>query len=103
MLRPVIAALAALVFVAGCGGTPSSTTPTDPPAAFDPAGSWRLVNGTVDAQPLPLDADAPITLIVDGSGVSGQSGCNRYFGEFGVVEGGDCGVVRVFEFGDLQY
>ena len=87
MLRPVIAALAALLFVAACSGTSPSTTPSEPPVAFDPAGSWQLVNGTVDGQPLPLDADAPITLTVEGSGVSGDSACNRYFGEFAVVDG----------------
>jgi heat shock protein HslJ len=86
MLRPVIAALAALLLVA-CGGAPASITPSEGPAALDPAGSWQLVNGTVDGQPLPLDADAPVTLIVDGSGVSGESACNRYFGEFAVVDG----------------
>jgi heat shock protein HslJ len=87
MLRPVIAALAALLFVAACGNASSPTTPSDPPVAVDPAGQWQLVAGSVDGQKLSLLPDAPVTLVVEGSGVSGRSACNQYFGESAIVDG----------------
>jgi heat shock protein HslJ len=87
MLRPIIAALAALRFVAACGGAWSPTTPSDPPAAVDPAGQWQLVAGSVDGQQLVLPPDVLVTLVVEGSGVSGRSACNQYFGEFTIVDG----------------
>jgi heat shock protein HslJ len=87
MLRSVIAALAALLLVGACGSASVTTTPFEPAAPVDPAGQWQLVAATVDGQPLALDPDAPITLIVEGSGVSGSSACNQYFGEFTVADG----------------
>jgi len=36
---------------------------------------------------LELPDDAPVTLNVEGSQVSGRSGCNQYFGEFTLVDG----------------
>jgi heat shock protein HslJ len=87
MLRPVIAALAALLVLAACGGASATDTPTEPPAALDSSGEWQLIKGTVDGQALMLPPDAPVTLVVEGSGVSGRSGCNQYFGEFTIVDG----------------
>ena len=86
MLRPVIAALAALFVIAACDAS-LSAAPSDPAAAIDPSGEWQLAEGTVDGQPLVLRDDAPITFIVEGSRVSGRSACNQYFGEFTVVDG----------------
>jgi heat shock protein HslJ len=85
MLRPVIAALAALLVVAACNGTSASTTPSVPPV--DPVGSWLLVKATAGGQPLVLRDNAQVTFNVDGSQVSGRSACNQYFGEFTVVDG----------------
>ena len=87
MVRSVIAALATLFLFAACGGASSSTPPSEPPAAVDPSGEWRLVQGAVDGQALMLLPDVPITLVVEGSGVSGRSACNQYFGEFTIVDG----------------
>jgi len=87
MLRPVIAVLAALLLVAACGGASVTTTPSQAPQALDPTGAWQLVQGTVAGNPLPLVEDARVTLIVDGSNVSGQAACNQYFGEFSLIDG----------------
>jgi heat shock protein HslJ len=87
MLKPVIAALAALLLVAACGGAAATTTPSEPPAAIDPSGEWHLVEGTVDGRALLLPPDAPVTFVVEGSGVSGRSACNQYFGQFTIVDG----------------
>lgn len=87
MLRSVTAALAALLLVAACGGASVTTTSSEPPAAVDPSGAWQLVDGTVDGQALLLPPDVPVTLVVEGSGVSGRSACNQYFGEFTIVDG----------------
>ena len=87
MLRPVIAALAAILLVAACGTAASPTTVSDPSVAVDPAGQWRLAAGSVDGQQLVLPPDVPVTLVVEGSGVSGRSACNQYFGQFTIVDG----------------
>jgi heat shock protein HslJ len=86
MLRPVIAALAALFVLAACGASVTSP-PSAPPAAVDPSGEWQLVAGSVDGQTLTLPPDVPDRLVVDGSAVSGRSACNQYFGQFAVVDG----------------
>jgi heat shock protein HslJ len=87
MLRPVIAAVALLLLVAACGGTSLTSGPSETPAVVDAAGEWQLVAGSVDGRTLLLIDDAPITFVVEGSGVSGRSGCNQYFGEFTLVDG----------------
>jgi len=87
MSRPRIAALAALFVFAACGGASVTTTPSEPPSVVDPNGEWQLIEGSVDGQTLTLPPDVPVTLVVEGSGVSGRSGCNQYFGEFTLVNG----------------
>ena len=87
MWKPVIAALAVLFVLAGCGDASVTTVPSEPPAAVDPSGEWQLVAGSVDGQALTLPPDVPVTFVVEGSGVSGRSGCNQYFGEFTLVNG----------------
>lgn len=44
-------------------------------------GEWRLERGTYDGQPIPLAADHPITLRIEGDQAGGSSGCNQYGGE----------------------
>ena len=87
MWKPVIAALVVLFVLAGCGDASVTTVPSEPPAAVDPSGEWQLVAGSVDGQGLTLPPDVPVTFVVEGSGVSGRSGCNQYFGEFTLVNG----------------
>jgi heat shock protein HslJ len=87
MSRPRIAALAALFVFAACGGASVTTTPSEPPSVVDPNGEWQLIEGSVDGQTLTLPPDVPVTLVVEGSGLSGRSGCNQYFGEFTLVDG----------------
>jgi heat shock protein HslJ len=88
MSRLLAAAFAAIVvLVTACGGATVPSAPSVPPAALEPAGEWLLTAGTVDGQQLNLVADAPVTLVVEGSNVSGRSACNQYFGQFAVVDG----------------
>lgn len=96
-----LAVSAAMFLLAACGGVAASPNPSDPtssqppasvnpgssPAAAGPEGPWQLAAGTVDGAPLVLGADSRVTFIVDGSSVGGQSACNQYFGEFGLVDG----------------
>jgi heat shock protein HslJ len=89
-----LAVSAAMFLLVACGSGaagPSSTPPaSEPPVSISPIGpegEWRLTAGTVDGVPLVLAADHPITLSVGGSSVDGQSACNHYFGDFGVVDG----------------
>lgn len=78
-------------------GPTSPATPTPPPTAgpTDPEGGnldeiigdWRLVAGTLRGQPIPIVADAPITLSVNAVRVGGTSACNEYGAEW-VFDGG---------------
>lgn len=74
-----LAAVTAMILVVGCG------TPT--PSPVDISGAWQLTGGTVDGVPFPLVEDAPVTLSVRGTSISGRSPCNHYGGEI-VVDGG---------------
>jgi heat shock protein HslJ len=74
----VTALLAAMVVVVGCG--------TPAPSPIDVSGAWQLTGGTVDAAPFPLVADAPVTMTVGGTEISGRSPCNHYGGRL-LVDG----------------
>lgn len=73
----------ALVLLVGCralpgtgGPTPGSTAPSD----FDLNGTWQLQTGTHDGATLPIIADSPITMTIDGAQVGGRAACNTYGG-----------------------
>lgn len=87
MVRPIVASFAVLLIVVACSSGSATGTPSEPPVAVDPNGEWQLVAGSVDGQALTLPPDVPVTLVVKGSGVSGRSGCNQYFGEFTLDNG----------------
>jgi len=44
-------------------------------------GSWVLVDGSWESQEIPIDADKPITLEIDGDHISGKAACNSYGGD----------------------
>jgi heat shock protein HslJ len=73
--------------VAACGGaggpTPDPTVPAE-----DPAGAWRLEAGTVSGERIPLVDDAPITLVIEGSEMSGVASCNSYGARIAFANGG---------------
>ena len=50
--------------------------------ATDPSGSWRLVDGTFDGEPIPLVPSHPITAEFDGTHIVGRSACNDYAIEY---------------------
>jgi heat shock protein HslJ len=74
-----------VVLLAACASTMSS--PTHPAAPFDANGDWVLESGTVAGAPLPMVADYPITLSIDGEQVGGQSACNDYGGRIELIDG----------------
>ncbi|MBW3612350.1 MAG: META domain-containing protein [Chloroflexi bacterium] len=53
-----------------------------PPAgnAGGPGGEWTLVDGTHRGNPLPIPAEAPITMTIDRGEVGGRAACNTYGG-----------------------
>jgi heat shock protein HslJ len=75
------------VIVAACGAEPGASPPPSSPGAVDADGDWRLVGGTSDGVALPMVPGADITMTVDGSRISGRSGCNQYGGEIVVADG----------------
>lgn len=54
----------------------------------DPEGSWQLASGATDAGPVPIVADHPITLTVEGSSIGGSAACNGYGGTIEPTGGG---------------
>jgi heat shock protein HslJ len=66
--------LAALA--AGCG----TVTPSPAASGGDPQGSWVLVSGGTGAGEIPIVADHPITLTIDGASIGGSAACNGYGG-----------------------
>ena len=85
----VVSACGSVTASAGPSGTanPSAAPSQPPPAAAGPEGPWQLTGGTVNGAPLVLVEGRPVTFIVEGKTVAGQSACNHYFGEFGLQDG----------------
>ena len=81
VLTMIVAAATALV---GC--SPRETPATAGPVSLE--GDWQLASGTVDGAPFPVVADTPVTLIVQGTAISGRAACNQYGGTLSVVDGG---------------
>ncbi|HEU5205677.1 MAG TPA: META domain-containing protein [Candidatus Limnocylindrales bacterium] len=79
--------LTALLATTGCGASSAPPEPSSRLATVDVEGAWELVQGTMAGQPLPLVEDARVTLLVEGSQVSGQAACNYYGGDFDVLDG----------------
>lgn len=67
-----------VVLAAGCapGDAPSPSSS----GGGDPQGSWVLVSGGTDAAEIPIVADHPITLTIEGTTVGGTAACNGYGG-----------------------
>lgn len=73
------------LILAACGApavSPSSG------GTIDPDGSWQLTSGATDAGPIPIVADHPITLTIEGSTVGGTAACNGYGGQIQPTSGG---------------
>lgn len=78
------------VLLAGCGSSAASMAPPPSAPAEDPLGAWELAAGMVDGVALPVLDDNPITVVVEGSRISGRSACNEYGGR---IEPAPAGVV----------
>jgi heat shock protein HslJ len=87
MRIPSVAAML-LVAVTAC----AEASPTASPGDGDPQGSWELVAGTVNGEPVPILDEYRITLVLEGSRIGGTSACNSYGGELS-VEGGRLRIV----------
>lgn len=74
-------AVTAPTVLAGC----SSGSGDD--GADDPQGSWVLVEGTGPSGELRVPEGEPITLVVEGTDISGFSGCNTYSSEVATAQG----------------
>lgn len=72
---PIVAALLESVR----GGIVSPVLPT--------YGKWQLESGAVTAEPLALDPENPISLVIEREAVSGFAGCNGYFYPASLVDG----------------
>jgi heat shock protein HslJ len=68
----VAAAMGLLVLLGACAGSPGGGASL--------AGSWRLTSGTLEGTSISVPAGAMVTLVVNGSQVSGIAACNQYGG-----------------------
>ncbi len=72
----------ALTACGSTGGTPSTS------ANLDVEGSWQLASGRTDAGEVPILADHPITLTLEGTQIGGRAACNSYGGRVVAGNGG---------------
>jgi heat shock protein HslJ len=79
----------ALAACGAAGATPSASS------KLTIEGSWQLVSGRTRAGEVPILADRPITLSIEGSSITGTAACNSYGGR--LVGAG--GRVRIDELG----
>jgi heat shock protein HslJ len=75
----------AIPLLVGCVTTTPS--PTAPPEPFDATGDWVLESGVIAEGAIPILADFPITMSIDGAQVGGTAACNGYGGRFELVNG----------------
>jgi heat shock protein HslJ len=68
-----VAIAAIAVALGACGSSPTG-------AALDLDGAWVLREGSHDGRPVPIVADARITIAIDGSEIGGTAACNLYGG-----------------------
>jgi heat shock protein HslJ len=73
------------LILAACGSPAVSRSSG---GSVDPQGSWQLASGATDAGPVPIVADHPITLTVEGSSIGGSAACNGYGGRIEATGGG---------------
>jgi heat shock protein HslJ len=77
--------LCAISLLVACAtATPSPTASAEP---FDATGNWVLESGLISEGAIPILADFPITLSIDGAQVSGTAACNGYGGHLELVNG----------------
>lgn len=77
MKLELAAVVGGLVLLAGCSAL-------DRPIDNQMDGEWRLTGGVHDSDPLPLPADAPITLVIADGEAGGRAACNSYAGTLSV-------------------
>jgi heat shock protein HslJ len=82
-----------LAFIVSACGAPGATPSASSDLGIE--GSWQLISGRTRAGEVPMVADRPITLSIEGSSVTGTAACNSYGGR--LVGAG--GRVRIDELG----
>jgi heat shock protein HslJ len=84
-----------MLVAASCGDDDDTSAGGDGDAVTDEGdgatggidGSWVLTSGTVDGTELALIESNPITMVIEGTTVSGTSACNTYSGTLSVEDG----------------
>lgn len=74
----------ALTIIGGCSASASDPGGAGP---VDVTGDWQMSSGTIDGVAIGLVDDAPITLSVQGTQITGRAACNHYGGEIAFQEG----------------
>ena len=83
-LAGMLATIALTVVLGACA---TSAPSPDGAGPVDVTGDWQMTSGTIDGVVLAVLDDAPITLSVTGTQVSGRAACNQYGGEVTVQDG----------------
>lgn len=74
LMRRIILLITLLALITAC----SAGTDDE----IDMTGNWRLVQGSVGGQAIPLIDGSPVTLNVTGTEIGGTSACNSYGSQF---------------------
>jgi heat shock protein HslJ len=99
IMKRALALSAMVLLLAACGSDGDSEDAGaggDGGAASGVDGAWTLESGTVDGEPIPLSADYPVTLVIEGDQFSGRAACNSYGGS-GSIDGDS------FKIGDVAW
>jgi heat shock protein HslJ len=75
-VKVVAVFLVAILLSASCGSDSQGSSEAD--------GAWTMESGTVGGEPMPLDPQYPVTMVIEGSEVSGRAACNSYGGSISI-------------------
>jgi heat shock protein HslJ len=79
--------LATVVMTVVLGACDASSPDPSGAGSVDVTGAWQMSSGTIDGVVLAVVDDAPVTLTVKGTQISGRAACNHYGGEVVVEDG----------------
>ena len=85
------------------GGTTTNAPAAAAPIGVDVLGDWEIAEVTLGGVPLENPNAVPSTLLIEPGGLSGDAGCNRFFGEWvSTIDGIEIGALAITEMGCLD-
>jgi len=114
-VKKLVVVLTVALLLASCGDSDPIVAGSDPGGSdgADPGddlallpdivGSWEVESVVVDGAESPAPNSVPGTVVVEPGGISGDAGCNRFFGEWSSTPDGiEVGELAITEIGCLD-